>query len=82
MKIRVRPDDFGSYEIIEIVDNESIIKEIENRGVLSVVAHDVLNAYLDRLRGVATAPQLELLDRYREALEFLESITEEVEVKA
>jgi pantothenate synthetase len=78
MKIYVRPDQFGNYEVERVVGKLTILKELERRGVLPVVSPDVLNAYLDRLRGDATAPQLELLDRHREALEFLESITEEV----
>jgi hypothetical protein len=78
MRIEVRPDEFGFYDVVGVKNPEMILKELERRGVLPVVASDVLNAYLDRLRGEATAPQLELLDRHPEVREFLESITEEV----
>jgi hypothetical protein len=78
MRIEVRPDEFGFYDVVSVKKPEMILKEIEKRGVLPVVSLDVLNAYLARLRGEATVVELELLDRYREAREFLESITEEV----
>jgi hypothetical protein len=78
-KIEVRADEFGFYDIAGIENHDAILKELERRGVLPVVSADVLNAYLARLRGEATIMELELLDRHREALEFLESITEEVE---
>jgi hypothetical protein len=79
MKILVKPDRFGNYEIERVVGKLKILSELDKRGVLPTVSNDVLEAYLDRLRGEATAPQLELLDRHREALQFLESITEEAE---
>jgi hypothetical protein len=81
MRILVKPDGFGNYEVEEVVGRLTILSELERRGVLPIMSADLLEAYLDRLRGEATAPQLELLLRHREALEFLESITEEVEVR-
>jgi hypothetical protein len=79
MRILVKPDGFGNYDVERVIGRLTILSELERRGVLRAVASDILNAYLDRLRGEATAPQLELLLRHREALEFLESITEEDE---
>jgi hypothetical protein len=79
MRILVKPDGFGNYDVERVIGRLTILSELERRGVLPVISPDVLNAYLDRLRGEATAPQLELLDRNRKAVEFLESITEEVE---
>jgi hypothetical protein len=78
-KIYVKPDGFGSYEVVRVTGRLKILDELERRGVLPIVSADLLETYLDRLRGEATAPQLELLLRHREAIEFLESITEEDE---
>jgi hypothetical protein len=80
MKIRGRPDEFGYLTNVEVSGEEQILKELERRGVHKALAHLFLRAWLDRLYGDATAPQLELLDRHPEAKEFLESITE-VEVE-
>jgi hypothetical protein len=40
------------------------------------IVEEFLDAWIDRLCGDATAPQVELLDRHPEAKDFLESITE------
>ena len=76
MRIEVRPDEFGFYDVVGVKNPEMILKEIEKRGVLPAVSEELLNAYLARLRGEATIMELELLDRNRLAVEFLESITE------
>ena len=81
MKIVVRyNEDFDTYDIIEVVNREEIVKELEKLGVNKVVAGEVLEAYLDELRGEATVFQSELLGRQPpEAINFLCSITEKVE---
>jgi len=72
-KIEAKP----GYEVVRVTGKLSILKELERRGVNPAVSNDILNAWLDRLRGEATAPQLELLLQHREVLDFLQSITEE-----
>jgi hypothetical protein len=75
VKIKIRENDFGDYDILEIEEREKIIEEIVKHYVHQALAEEILTAWLDRLEGDATAVQLELLDRHPEAVKFLDSIT-------
>jgi hypothetical protein len=78
MKIRIKENEFGDYDILFIEQREEILKEIVRRGVPQALAEDFLNAYLDSLRGTMTKEQEKLLLRYEfdYAYSFLGTITE------
>jgi len=74
MRIRTEIDEFGNLRVKSIEEEEQILEELVKRGVQRL-AKDVLRAWIDRLQGDATVYQVELLERHREATDFLESIT-------
>jgi len=81
VKIKVRENEFGDYDILGIEGREEILREITRRGVPQMLAEDFLNAYLDSLRGVLTKTQEKLLLRYEydDAYSFLGEVTEVVQ---
>jgi len=80
VKIRIKENEFGDYDIIEVKERAEIIREIVKRGVPEMLANDFLDAYLDSLRGTLTKMQEKLLLRYEfdSAYSFLGTITEVV----
>jgi len=74
MRIKAEVDGFGNLRVKAVEDEEKILEELKRR-VPEALAKDVLRAWIDRLQGDATVYQVELLERHREATDFLESIT-------
>jgi hypothetical protein len=79
--IKAKAKDFGTYEV-EVKDKEEIIDMIYERIVFQVsqaiargVAEEILNSYIDLLKGDATVYQYNCLMRYPKVLKFLEDIT-------
>jgi hypothetical protein len=81
MRIKVRENSFGDYDILEVEERERILEEIVKCGVPQVLAEDFLNAYLDSLRGTLTKTQEKILFNYEydNAYSFLGEITEVVQ---
>jgi hypothetical protein len=81
MRIKVRENSFGDYDILEVEEREKILEEIVKRGVPQVLAEDFFNAYLDSLRGTLTKTQEKILFKYEydNAYSFLGGITEVVQ---
>ena len=81
MRIKVRWNDLGDYDILEVEEREKILEEVVIRGVPQAIAEDFFNAYLDSLRGVLTKMQEKILFKYEydNAYSFLGEITEVVQ---
>jgi hypothetical protein len=75
MKIKIKLGAPISYENIAVVSRNKIKKELAKRGVPKNELDFFLDAYIALLCADASIVQLLILQQFREATEFLKSIT-------